>query len=121
MLADLSHNMGQDLDIGPTGDLATVTLTSKSQQRVLRRLLTNLRSYIWNQSYGAGLPQFIGQPVSPQNIEAVIRSQIALEPSIATVPAPEITVQSANDTAVFASIKYTDKDTVKTETLNLPG
>ncbi len=120
MLADIGHNMGQDLQASPTGDIATVTQNDKSQQRLLRRLLTNLGDYIWNLDYGAGLPAFIGQPTSPADIEAVIRAQIALEPSVATVPAPVITVQANNDTAVFFTIKYSDADTGETETLTYP-
>ena len=120
MIADLNHNFGEDLQINATGNLATATGTSRSQQRVLRRLLTNPGDYIWHPEYGAGLPRFIGQPVSPLDIAAVVRAQIALEPAVAQVPAPVVTVQSNNDTAIFLTITYTDADTGQTEVLNVP-
>lgn len=112
--------MGQDLQISPSGDLQTVVGLNRSQQRVLRRLLTNQGDYIWHLDYGAGLPSYIGSPIIPASLEAVIRSQIALEPSVAQIPPPVITLQSANDTYVYVSIKYVDNDTGETNTLTLP-
>ena len=62
---------------------ASATGPLLGQQRVLRRLLTSPGDYIWQLDYGAGLARFIGQPVNPLQIKAVIRSQIFKEAAVA--------------------------------------
>lgn len=71
-MADIAHQWGFDLKLGPTGDLAVATGSILCQQRVLRRLLTNLLDYIWHPSYGAGLAGFIGRPANTSQIRAAI-------------------------------------------------
>jgi phage baseplate assembly protein W len=97
--------------VDATGDLATVDGTDEGVQRVLRRLLTNEREYIWAPSYGAGLPTFIGDPVNVARIQAVIRKQIFLEAIVARDPSPVITVTAQADNSVFVDIKYVDTTT----------
>ena len=63
-MPDISHQFSADLSLSPTGDLATITAPQLTQQRVLRRLLTNPGDYIWHPSYGAGLAAFVGQPAN---------------------------------------------------------
>jgi len=46
-MSDISHLWGNDLTIGPTGDLAVASNDGLTQQRVLRRLLTSVGDYIW--------------------------------------------------------------------------
>ena len=46
-MADISHTFGADLSLSATGDLLCVTGDTLTQQRVLRRLLTNAGDYIW--------------------------------------------------------------------------
>jgi hypothetical protein len=113
MLNDLYHYWGNDLTQSNTGDLLTATGTIRGQQRVLRRLLTNPGDYVFQPSYGAGLPAFVGQPIDPFKISAVIRAHILLEDSVAKMPPPQITVQSApNDpTAIAITIAYNDAAT----------
>jgi phage baseplate assembly protein W len=118
--ADISHNMGSDISVTPSGDIATVTELSRSQQRVLRRLLTNPGDYIWHQNYGAGLPRFIGQPVSVGNITAVIRAQMKMEASVLQNPAPVINVTTDGNSSFFVSIQYTESDTGQPSVLNFP-
>ena len=65
--------------VGVTGDISVASGPLLGQQRVLRRLLTNPGEYIWQLDYGAGLARFIGQPVNPSQITAVIRSEIFKE------------------------------------------
>ena len=98
-MSDLSHQWGSDLLIGPRGDLATASGTQLGQQRVLRRLLTNLDDYIWQLTYGAGLARLIGQPGSAVAIGALIRSQIFKEAAVARTPEPVIDVQVSPDGA----------------------
>src|SRR5690348_5829553 len=98
-MADISHQWGSDLTVGPTGDLASVSGPLLGQQRVLRRLLTSPGDYIWQPDYGAGLARFIGQPVNALQIRAVVRSQIFKEAEVARSPEPVIDVQASPDGA----------------------
>lgn len=107
-MPDIWHQFGSDLLASPAGDLATVDGTLLGQQRVLRRLLTNPGDYIWQLDYGAGLAQFIGQPVDVARIQGVIRSQIFLESAVARSPEPQITVQAVATGEVFVTVLYTD-------------
>lgn len=84
-LDDIGHIWGQDLQVGPTGDLARVNEGARTQQRILRRVLTAARSYVFEPDYGAGLPQKIGQNVDLAEIRAIIRGQMLLEPSVASI------------------------------------
>lgn len=110
MINDINHYWGGDLAVGPTGDLALANSTLRGQQRVLRRLLTNPGDYFFHPDYGAGLPQYVGQPLDVGKIVALIRSQILLEDSVAKTPAPQITVQqlSTDLTGLSVTIAYND-------------
>src|SRR3954470_21933759 len=94
-MADASHQWGSDLAIDSTGDINAAAGQILGQQRVLRRLLTNPGDYIWQLDYGAGLARFIGQPINPWQIGAVIRSKIFKEAAVARQPEPLIDVQVA--------------------------
>lgn len=115
-LVDIYHYWGNDLVASGTGDLQTVNGTTRGQQRVLRRLLTNPATpttpgdYIFEPTYGAGLPAFIGQPIDKQKIAAAIRAQMLLESTVAQTPAPVITVTQTppDNTAFSVSIAYND-------------
>lgn len=114
--SDLYHYWGNDLIASGTGDLQTVNGTTRGQQRVLRRLLTNPATpttpgdYIFEPTYGAGLPAFIGQPIDKQKVVAAIRAQMLLESAVAQTPAPVIVVNQtgADNTAFSVSIAYND-------------
>lgn len=118
--ADLGHTVGSDLVVGPSGDLQTVTSVMRSQQRVLRRLLTPQGDYIWNLVYGGSLPQMVGQPVVASAIEAITRQQMRLEASVAQSPPPQISVQGNPDGSVVLNISYTETDTGQTQVLTVP-
>jgi phage baseplate assembly protein W len=118
-MPDLHHQFGADLVVSATGDLATVDGASLGQQRVLRRLLTNPGDYIWHSGYGAGLAQFVGQPVDAARIRAVVRSQIFKEPVVARLPEPAIDVTSDLAGMVFVHVRYADAITGETQVLNL--
>jgi hypothetical protein len=116
-MADIAHQWGSDLAFGPTGDLAVVVGPALGQQRVLRRLLTNLLDYIWQPAYGAGLAGFIGNALQ---IRATIRSQIFKEAAVAQNPEPTIGVTlcpggAAGD--VYVHILYVDAQTGQTQVL----
>lgn len=117
---DLYLDAGGDLLLSPSGDIQTVADPLKTQQRIIRRLLTNLGGYIWNPLYGAGLPQFIGQPIAVPTITAIVQAQIALESTVAQNPAPVVTVTSQPTGVVTVSIVYTDAATGQSSTLTFP-
>ncbi len=110
-MTDISHIMGSDLMIAPTGDIQSVAEADAVSQRVLRRLLTNAGDYIWSLTYGAGLPQFVGRTVNVTQLQAVIRTQLQLEAAVARVPLPSAVVTSSGDGTVTATITYTDAST----------
>ena len=107
-MTDLALVFGNDLTVDATGDISTVDGTEEGVERILRRLLTNQKEYIWNPTYGAGLPLFIGEPVNASRIQAVVRRQMLLESIVARDPPPVITVTAHADNSVFLDIKYVD-------------
>lgn len=106
-MRDLNHYIGSDLTTSPTGDFATVDGTVKGQQRVLRRLLTNPGDYIWHPTYGGGLGKKVGSTLDVDEIDAVIRGQIAMEAAVAKSPPPIIEVRPIPN-GVFVRIAYSD-------------
>ena len=119
-MPDLSHAFGEDLAVGPTGDLALVSGAERGRQRVLRRLLTNPGDYIFQPAYGAGLARFVGRPVSAAQIRAVVRSQIFKERAVARSPEPDIAVDAGADGRVFVAIRYADAQSGETQLLSFP-
>lgn len=106
-MTELVHYFGNDLQVSPTGDLSIASDSQARQQRVLRRLLTNVQDYIFHPEYGAGLPAQVGQPTDIAGIKAVIGGQLLLEASVAQSPPPVVAVTPIPN-GVACSIKYTD-------------
>ena len=119
-MADLAHGFGADLQIGPSGDLALVTDDLETQQRVLHRLLTSQQTYIWQLTYGAGLPGLVGGIASQQRIAAIIRAQMAYEASVAVTPEPTVVLTAEGFGVVSAIITYTDAISGNAQVLSLP-
>jgi len=119
-MADIAHVIGSDLATGPTGDLAVVDSSDWTQQRILRRLLTNPGSYIWQLAYGAGLPVMLGTIISAQQVSATIRRQLSLEAAVSQQPEPSILVQSGQGGDVFATVSYGDAQTGTSQIINVP-
>ena len=117
-MPDIWHQFGSDLLASAAGDIASVDGTTVGQQRVLRRLLTNPGDYIWQLDYGAGLAQFVGQPIDAARIRGVIRGQIFRESAVARSPEPRIDVQAGADGEVFVTILYTDASSGQTQLLS---
>lgn len=106
-MSDLYHYWGTDLTADSTGDLQTVDGATLTQQRIIRRLMTNPGEYIWQPDYGAGLPAKVGMVFNAAEITGLIRGQILMESTVAKTPEPVITVtEIANGMAV--QIQYTD-------------
>ncbi len=119
-MLDIFHNWGDDLAVGNSGDLALSSGSDTTNQRILRRLLTNPGDYIWNLDYGGGLGQFVGRPVSSKEIEGVIRTQLLEEAVIPVSPAPGIvtTITDAAGGTMAVSITYSAADSPGAVTLN---
>jgi hypothetical protein len=91
-MADLFHWFGSDLVASPNGDLQTIEGTVKGQQAVLRRLLTIAGTYIWEITYGAGLPAYLGNTTDAKTLQGIIRAQLYFEASVSQNPIPVINV-----------------------------
>ena len=122
-MADLQMNWSGDLSTTPTGDLALVDGPALGTERVLRRLMTNPNDYLWNPNYGAGLAQFVGRPVEPTAVQALIRSQMQLETAVAQTPEPVVAVQSDPAGRLYVQIRYADAATQAPAalTINVPA
>ena len=123
MAIDIGHQWGADLDLSQTGDLATVDGSTAVLQRILRRLLTNSGGYIWNLTYGAGLSGFVGQPLSPPKIAAIVRTQMLQETAVMTSPPPGISVfqpDGVGSGTFEVAIQYQDAASHQTNNISLP-
>lgn len=120
-MADLNLEWKGTLSLTPSGDLALSSGPTETRQRVERRIFTAVRAYVWHQDYGAGLPQKIGRVARAANIQSLVRSQIALESSVARTPIPVVTVtESQANLGLFSiSIQYVDAATGEAVSLNL--
>lgn len=107
-MTDLAHVVGSDLQLSSSGDLAIISGDDQTQQRLLHRLLTSAGTYIWQLSYGAGLPSLIGSVASQQQITAIIRAQMRLEAAVLAIPEPSVILTSGQIGEVSATISYTD-------------
>ena len=118
-MPDVAHQYGNDLVVSANGDLLTADSVNLSQQFVLRRLLTNAGDYIWQPTYGAGLPQKIGDPFDVSTINAIVTGQMYLEASVVRDPPPTIEVDSFPN-GMFVDIAYTEADSGLPATLSFP-
>lgn len=125
-MSDISHQWGSDLEVGPTGDLLLAAGQDLGQQRILRRLLTNPGGYLWHVDYGAGLGAFVGEPSAADQVESIIVTQMANEPSASTSPEPIVEVSSTNSQGagvIGVEVKYESVDGQGTQVLKfiVPG
>lgn len=104
-MPDIETLWGQDLTLTPSGDIATVDGDDLTRERLLRRLLTTVRGYIWHPTFGAGVPQRIGDLLDTNLIMGVISAQVRKEATVASAPSPVITVSPILN-GVQVSIKY---------------
>lgn len=117
-MADLALLFGGDLSVGPTGDILLADREILTQQRILRRLLTNAGDYIWQSGYGAGLAKYIGQPGAPAAITGVTRAQILKEAAVANTPAPAVNAVTGMDGSVNLTVSYADAQTGNANSLS---
>jgi phage baseplate assembly protein W len=119
-MADLALDFGGDLAAGPSGDIAIADNMQLTEQRVLRRLLTNPGDYIWQLTYGAGLGQFVGQPGAPAAITGTAKAQLLREARVAQTPAPSAATTAAADGTVTLTLRYADAAAGQTNLLSIP-
>jgi hypothetical protein len=117
-MPDIQHTFGNDLTVSATGDIALSDTTQLGQERVLRRLLTAPKAYVWHLNYGAGLPRFVGLPANKPRIAAVARAQMYREAAVARAPAPAIAVDVQQTGVVTLSIAYSDAASLTPVVLN---
>lgn len=110
LLSDMNHWVGDDIGVSPTGDLGLASADLRTQQRIVRRLVTNPGDYIFHTDYGAGLPQKIGETLDIASLRGLIRTQVALEAGVAQSPEPQVDV-SAITGGVSVRIQYTSSVT----------
>jgi hypothetical protein len=118
-MSDAYHNYNQDLVASANGDLLTANSLLESEQRVLGRLMTNPADYIWQPTYGAGLPAKIGDPFDVATIESIVQSQMYLEDSVVRTPAPDVEVASFPN-GMYVDISYTEADSNQDAVLSFP-
>ena len=109
-MADADLLWKGDLALTDGGDILLVDGAEETRQRIMRRLFTATRAYVWHPAYGAGLPERIGRVAKARNIQALVRGQIAMEATVARNPVPVITVsEAATSPGLFLiDIRYTD-------------
>lgn len=117
---ELYQNYGFDLQLLPNAQLALVDNGLETQQRILRRLLTNPGAYLFAPEYGAGLGLYVGQNLSDalaHQINGDITRQMFLENTVVQSPPPKISL-SQNGTQLTVSITYTAKSSGNVYTLS---
>jgi len=122
-MGDIAHQWGSDLAFGPTGDLLVASQTVMTEQRILRRLLTNAGGYIWNIPYGASLGGFVGSAVDARRLQALILHQLRLEPAVSTQLEPSVTVRSTagdQNRTFFVDIRFQSAFAAREQVLSVP-
>lgn len=118
-MSAIAHTMGSDLSLNSAGGLATVSEANQTTQAVLHRLCTNEGDYIWDLTYGAGLPAQIGQPANLANIQAIATQQMALEASVDQTQPVAVTLSQVTTGTYKAVITYTDLATQTAQAVSL--
>lgn len=123
LLNDASHIWGGDLSAAANGDLLLASGDDLTKQRIVRRLMTNPKTpqaggdYLFEQTYGAGIPRFVGSIGQESEIAAISKGQVQLEGGVAQNPAPVVTARSDTN-GVTETIQYTDNDSGQPAILN---
>jgi len=119
-MSDAYFVQGGLLQVGANGDLLTVTGDDLTQQRVIRRLLTNPGAYLWHLDYGAGLARYIGKPNMPNKVSADVAAQMALESTVAQTPVPTGSVTTDQIGNTTLTVTYTPIATGVSTTIQQP-
>jgi hypothetical protein len=114
-MPDINLGWRGDFAWSARGDILTADGDTLTQQRIIRRLLTAVRAYIYHLEYGAGLPQRIGRVARAKNIQALCLAQIQQEDSVAPNPVPIVTVGESPTVigAYIITIKYYNNEQIQ--------
>lgn len=109
-MADMFLEWGGDLGVSASGDLKLVSGNRATDQRIVRRLLTNAGDYVWHSTYGGSLAMAVGAPVQARRIEAIIRAQLLMEAAVPVSPVPSVDVRGVDATSgsFVVDIRYGD-------------
>lgn len=113
-LCDIDHTYGGDIGVTATGDIALVSKSDRTIERIIRRLLTvptnakNGSSYPWRPKFGLGLGARIGEALDIRGLQAAARSQMLKERTVQKIPAPVVTVTPLGQIGATIDIVYTD-------------
>ncbi|ONG55746.1 hypothetical protein BKE38_08750 [Pseudoroseomonas deserti] len=110
-MTSLYHQWGEDLQIDSKGGLRIADATKQTEQRLIRRYMTNPGDMQDSGQYGAGIRQFIGQNTDVAKIKATMVQQTRMERSVSRSPSPSVTVRAINQQTVIADVTYTDATT----------
>ncbi|PZP48555.1 MAG: hypothetical protein DI601_00260 [Azospirillum brasilense] len=119
-MIDVDISPGGDLALGETGDLMLAMDAALTQQRVLRRLLTPERDYLWHQEYGGGLGAYVGEPGAAPRIIAVAREQLGMEQTVQQSPPPDLRISADALGTVVLDVAYVDAASGETQSLSTP-
>jgi hypothetical protein len=117
MLNDAYLTWSGDLQVSPIGDVLLVSDGALGQQRVLRRLLTNMNDYIWAPDYGAGLGEYVGAATNTRQIVGGIRRQLFDEATVARLPQPAVEVDLVGDGGIYVDLQYSDAVSLTAQSL----
>jgi hypothetical protein len=111
---------GDDISLTGNGNILMVQGDQETYQRLTRRLCTEPGQYLWELSYGTGLQEFIGQPLSTANVKAItgrIRRSMYMEQTVARSPEPVINL-TASGNNLNCNIEYVSVTSGKLYTLS---
>ena len=117
---DISHEIGDDIRLDSTNDLAFVFDTDETNQRIMRRLFTNKGTYIWNAKWGASIPWKVGETLSLELYNLVVNEVTAAvleDEDVAKDPPPEISIKTTNN-GLICYIRYYNTSSDKHDTIS---
>ena len=118
-MPDFSLPWRGDLQLSPSGGVELVDGLLLTEQRLIRRLLTVPGDDIFEPSYGAGLPRYVGKPMHVSAIAGVVQTQALLEETVASVISVTVTNVGVSSFTVTLAYTVTSSPAI-TQILTLP-
>ena len=118
---DINHTWSGDIALSNYNDIAMVDGLDETNQRVLRRLLTNPGEYIWHPDYGAGLGKYVGTALNDEiryEMQQLIVGQMYLESDVGKNPAPTVALSQNSIDEIVCTIIYYNLTQSKLATIN---
>lgn len=115
----ISHYCGGDLILNASGGLTAVSGAEETRQAIMRRLCTNPGDYIWQPSYGAGLPAKVGSPANIAEIRGLVAEQMAQEAAVDQTQPISVTMDNPSIGVYICNIQYVDLATQTVQALQV--